>query len=68
MYTKTIYILIDALAILDIILVLFALRKIRENYGKWLQKALFSGAVAIVANICVAHASSELFANISYCL
>ncbi len=68
MYAKTIFILIDVFAILDIILVLFALRKIRERYGRLLQKALISGAGAITANILVAYASSELFANISYCI
>mgnify|MGYP002626868997 CR=1 FL=1 len=68
MYTKAVYVVIDCLAIIDLIIVLTALRRVSEKYSKWLRLTLISGIVAIIANILIAISPSAFSAEISYCL
>ena len=68
MYTKILFVIIDILAIIDLIFVLRSTLRIREKYGKWLKHTLISGIIAILANICIALSFSSLSAEISYCI
>ena len=67
MFTKFLYILVDVLAIIDIIFTYNASRKIREDYASWLNRALMCGSLAILANIFIAISPTALFAEVSYC-
>ena len=67
MYTKTIYVIIDFLAILDIVFTLRAMRNIRQAYGKRLFMGMIAAIVAILANIAIALSPNALFAQIAYC-
>lgn len=68
MYTKTIYVIIDCLAAIDILFVVRAIGRIRERYGKWLKWAMMASVVAIFANILIALSFNSSFAEFSYCL
>ena len=68
MYTKILFVIIDILAVIDLIFVLRSTLRIREKYGKWLKHTLISGIIAILANICIALSFSSLSAEISYCI
>lgn len=66
MYTKTIYVIIDSLAIIDIFITLWAVRRVNPVYGKALRHALVSAVIAITANILVALSFDPLSAEIAY--
>ncbi|MBO4903192.1 MAG: response regulator [Lachnospiraceae bacterium] len=66
MYTKTIYVIIDVLAIIDIFLTLNAIRQIRETYGRSLKNAMILAIIAILANIMIALSFNEISAEIAY--
>ncbi len=66
MYTKIIYVIIDCIAIIDIIFTLRALRRIRESYGKQLRNAMRAAILAIFANILVALSYNEISAAAAY--
>ncbi len=68
MYTKIVYVIIDCLAIIDIIFVLRALRKIREAYGRSLRNAMRAAILAIFANILIALSFNAVSAEIAYCI
>ncbi|MCR5501679.1 MAG: response regulator [Lachnospiraceae bacterium] len=67
MYTKIIYVIIDCLAVADILITFRATGKIREAYGKWLRNTLAAGVLAIIANIFIALSVNETMAALSYC-
>ena len=68
MYIKTIYVIIDLLAAVTLLSTIRAAGKINRVYCKWLNGALISSIVAIVANILIAVSMSIGFAEFSYCL
>ena len=68
MYTKILFIIIDILAIIDLVFVLRSTVNIKEKHGKWLKHTLISGTIAIIANICIALSFNAIFAEISYCV
>ena len=68
MLTKIIYVLIDYLAITDLILTYRASRRIKKDYGRLLRRALLFGVVAIAANILIAVSFNSQFAEIAYCI
>lgn len=68
MYTKTIYVIIDCLAIIDIIFTLRAIRGLQERSGRRLYGAMLSAIFAILANIMIALSPGPLFAEVSYCI
>lgn len=66
---KTIFVLIDCLAIVDIVFTVRALRNnTKASYGLWLSHALEMAIVAIAANIMVALSITPVFAGVAYCL
>ena len=67
MFTKYVYVLVDLLAIIDIIFTYRASKKIKEDYALWLNRALLCGSFAILANIFIAISPTALFAEVSYC-
>ena len=68
MYTKIFFCIIDLLAILDLSLTIRSLKKIKEKYSLWLNQALVSGIVAIIANIFIALSVDPQMAKFSYSL
>ncbi|MBR6380586.1 MAG: response regulator [Lachnospiraceae bacterium] len=68
MYTKTIFALIDCLAIIDILITYRASKLIKERYGWLLRRSILFAVPAITANIFIAFAGSALFAGIAYCV
>ena len=68
MLTKTIYILVDCIAIINILFLLKAMKNNSEYYAKWLSYALKTAIVAILANIFVACSFNKISAGISYSL
>ena len=67
MYTKTIYVIIDSLAILDILFTLRAMRNMKQTYARRLIVAMVVSVIAILSNIAIALSFSPLFAQIAYC-
>ena len=68
MYTKIGFCIIDLLAILDLTLTIRSLKRIKEKYSKWLEHALVSGIIAIIANIFTALSVDPQMAKFSYSL
>ena len=68
MLTKTIYILVDCIAIINILFLLKAMTNNSEYFAKWLSYALKTAIVAILANIFVACSFNKISAGISYSL
>ena len=68
MYTKIVFCIIDLLAILDLLLTIRSLKKIKEKYSLWLNHALVSGIVAIIANVFIALSVDPQMAKFSYCM
>ena len=68
MYIKTVYVIIDLLAALTLVFTIRAASKINKTYCKWLNRALVSAVVAILANILIAVSTGPVFAGFSYCL
>ncbi|MCR5323235.1 MAG: response regulator [Lachnospiraceae bacterium] len=68
MYTKVIYCLVDYLAIIDIVFTYRALKKVKQEYGRFLRIALILGIVAIAANVLIAVSMNVTFAGIAYSL
>lgn len=68
MYTKTIYVIIDSLAILDILFTLRAMRSMKQTYAKRLFLAISVAVIAILANIAIALSPNAIFAEIAYCI
>lgn len=68
MYTKTLYVIIDCLAVLALIVILRATGRMREAYGRWLKRTLAASIVAICANILIALSFNDAFAGLAYCL
>ncbi|MCR5332165.1 MAG: hypothetical protein K6E62_13430, partial [Lachnospiraceae bacterium] len=66
MLTKVLYVLVDCLAITDLIFTVIAVKRIREEYGLLLRNALLFGTVAIVANIMIAVSMNPVFAGVAY--
>lgn len=67
MYAKSIYVLVDILAILDLIIIYRLSERIKKSYAKWIRCAFIVGIVAMLANICIALAPTAEFASVSYC-
>ncbi len=67
MYTKTVYVIIDCLAIIDLFFTLRANRGIRASYAKKLASAMIASVIAILANILIALSSDVVLAEFSYC-
>ena len=59
--------MVDFLAVIVLFFTLYALERIRDTYGKWLKRALMTGAVAVIANIFVALSIDSTMAAIAYC-
>lgn len=68
MLTKTIYIIVDTIAIVSLLFTIRALSRVKASYGKWLMRTLIAAVVAIFANVLVAIAVSPLSAEVAYCL
>ena len=68
MTTKIVYVIIDCIAIIDIILTLNAIRPIKESYGRALRLAMRAAVLAIFANILIALSFNELSAELAYCI
>lgn len=68
MTTKIVYVIIDCIAIIDIILTLNAIRPVRESYGKALGRAMRAAIIAIFANILIALSFNEFSAELAYCI
>ncbi|MBR4168725.1 MAG: hypothetical protein IKR47_03220, partial [Lachnospiraceae bacterium] len=68
MTTKIVYVIIDCIAIIDIILTLNAIRPVRESYGRALGRAMRAAIIAIFANILIALSFNELSAELAYCI
>lgn len=65
---KTVYVIIDILALLTLLLLVGRTDRIKKNYGAWLKHTFIAGIAAITANIMIALSANELFAESSYCL
>ena len=65
---KTVYVIIDILALLTLLLLVGRTDRIKKNYGAWLKHTFIAGIAAITANIMIALSANELFAERSYCL
>ncbi len=65
---KTVYVIIDILALLTLLLLAGRTDRIKKNYGVWLKRTFIAGIAAITANIMIALSANELFAESSYCL
>ena len=68
MLTKLVYVLVYALAIVDMTFTGRALKKVGKYHSRLLRRALFYGSVAIFANILIALAKNALYAEIAYCI
>ncbi len=68
MYTKAIYVIVDILAVIDLLIILKAAGNIKKNYGKWLRQTFGVAILAVLANIFIALSFSELTAEIAYCI
>ena len=68
MYTKIIYVIVDALAIISIIFTIRALSKIKEVGIPRLIKAMIAAIIAIVANMLIALSYNAFSAEVSYCI
>lgn len=68
MLFKMIFVIIDALAVLDIYFITKASKKIKKRYGGWLTKTLIAGMCAVFANILIALSPSETFAHPAFCV
>ena len=68
MITKTVFVIVDIIAIIDILFTIRAAMRIKAEYGRWLEYTLIASVVAILANIAVACSVSALFAKTAYCL
>ena len=64
---KTVFVLIDCLAIVDLVFTVRALRNnTKTEYGLWLARALEVAIVAVTANIMIALALTPVFAGVAY--
>ena len=68
MLTKIIYVVIDTVAIVDIIIIINALHGVGAAYAKWLKRTLVAAIVAIIANILIASSFNAFGAEIAYCV
>lgn len=67
MLTKIIYVIIDSVAIVDIIIIINAMYGVGAAYGKWLKRTLVAAIVAISSNILIASSFNAFTAEIAYC-
>ena len=67
MTTKIAYVIVDLIAIIDILVVMNAVSKVQKPYAKWYKRTLILAIPAIGANIVIAVASNALAAEIAYC-
>ena len=64
---KTVFVLIDCLAIVDLVFTVRALRNnTKTEYGLWLARALEVAIVAVTANIMIALSLTPVFAGVAY--
>ncbi|HBB58795.1 MAG TPA: hypothetical protein DCZ52_00750, partial [Lachnospiraceae bacterium] len=68
MLTKTLYVIVDIIAAIDIVFTIRALFKVKAAYGRRLMLALFAAVVAIGASIMVACATDAMIAEAAYCV
>ena len=68
MLTKTLYVIVDIIAAIDIVFTIRALFKVKAAYGRRLMLALFAAIVAIGASIMVACATDAMIAETAYCV
>lgn len=66
MLTKTIFVIIDCLAVLALYFTAVATDRIHKLYARWLKWTLIAGIVAIFANILIAFSFSNRFAHFAY--
>ena len=67
MLTKTLYVIVDIIAIIDILFTIKAIAKVSAAYARWLRYTLIASIMAICANILVACSFSPLCAEVAYC-
>ena len=68
MLTKTVYVIIDVIAIAGLFLTFRACSRVKAVYGRWLSCTLIAAVVAIFANMLVAFSVGIASAELSYCL
>lgn len=59
--------MVDFLAVIVLFLTIYAMDRIKDNYGKWLKRALVAGSFAVMANILVALSVNSVMAAVAYC-
>ncbi len=67
MYIKTVYVIVDLIAVILLLPTINAVEKIKKEYGTWLARSLVAAVVAIIANIAIAAAFDAKIAHIAYC-
>ena len=68
MLTKIIYVIIDTVAIVDIIIIINAMYRVGAAYAKWLKRTFVAAIIAIGANILIASSFNAFGAEIAYCV
>ncbi len=67
MLTKTLYVIVDIIAVIDILFTIKAIARVSAAYGRWLRYTLITSIIAICANILVACSFNPLCAELAYC-
>ena len=68
MLTKTLYVIIDLIAIADLFVLIRAFSKVKAEYGRWIIRTFIAAVVAIFANMLLALSISPSSAEVAYCL
>ncbi|MCR4618998.1 MAG: response regulator [Lachnospiraceae bacterium] len=68
MYWKILFAILLTASIIDLIIILFPVSKLKAKYGIYLIRATYMAMVASLANIFIAFSANEFMANISYCM